>query len=367
MGKTSRILIGLFFCCCTYFVSANPVPNPSLNNIPDSSDKIKEFHNIYPDKYPRGSFIKWQFERLFYRSHKDSDDVAPSTGPNLELIHHPGSNVIVTWIGHSTLIYQCDGITFLTDPIFSDYASPLPPLGPKRHVPPGVSIKQLPHIDVVLISHNHYDHLDLPSVRALANQAGGPPLFLVPMNVRKWFLNNIEVMNTPDNTKKVIEFNWNKSISVPGKTNNFDITFLSVHHWSARSLWDRDETLWGSWAIVHPEFKFWFSGDLGYSKDSVDIGNRFQGFDLAAIDIGAYKPRWFMANYHLNPQEAVQVMKDVRAKQAIGIHWGVFKLSDEPFLQPPVDLKNALDIEHIDNNKFIVLKIGESKVYKEIN
>ncbi len=367
MGKIPRIIASLFLCSCTYYVSATSTSSSSLSNDANASSEIKEFHNIYPDKYPRGSFLKWQFERLFYNNHKDSDDTTPITSPNVGLIHHPGKNVIVTWIGHSTLIYQCDGITFLTDPIFSDYASPLPPLGPKRHVPPGVPLDQLPHIDVVLISHNHYDHLDLPSVKALANQPGGPPLFLVPMNVKKWFLDNIEVMNSDANKNKVIEFNWNQSISLSGKTNKFNITFLSVHHWSARSLWDRDETLWGSWAIVHPEFKFWFSGDLGYTKDSIDIGNQFQGFDLAAIDIGAYEPRWFMANYHLNPYEAVKVMKDINAKQAIGIHWGVFKLSDEPFLQPPKELQKALNREHIDNNKFIVLKIGESKVYKEIN
>ncbi|MBU6468287.1 MAG: MBL fold metallo-hydrolase [Betaproteobacteria bacterium] len=362
MGTISRILILLTVCIVSLigFTARSSVENSSL-----STDQPSYFKNSYPDASPRGSFLKWQWERLFYPSQEKSDVAAPQVEPNLPLIDHPEGKVVVTWIGHSTILYQCDGLNVLTDPMYSDYASPLPPFGPKRHVPPGVRLDQLPHIDVVLISHNHYDHLDLPTIKALSKQVGGPPLFLVPLKIKRWMLDNVEDLNTEQHKDKVKEFNWHQSISLTGKTANFEFTFLPVHHWSARSLWDRNETLWGSWAVIHPKFRFWFSGDLGYSKDTADIGQTFQSFDLAAIDIGSYEPRWFMANYHINPSEAVKVMQDVHAKQAFGIHWGVFKLSDEPLIQPPKDLDLALQRNHINKEIFTVFNIGESKIYKD--
>jgi L-ascorbate metabolism protein UlaG (beta-lactamase superfamily) len=132
------------------------------------------------------------------------------------------------------------------------------------------------------------------------------------------------------------------TLSIRGKTDAMELHFLAVQHWSARSLGDRYETLWGSWAVIHPTFRFWFSGDLGYSPDTRDIGERMGGFDLAAIAIGAYEPRWFMKDSHLNPQEALQVMQDVNAKAAVGIHWGTFEgISDEPLDQAPKDLEIA--------------------------
>ncbi|HQT80877.1 MAG: hypothetical protein B7Z60_02405 [Ferrovum sp. 37-45-19] len=351
-----------------YFVTATVESSPVTDEVIHSqSDQTEHFTNLYPDRYPQGNFLKWQWQKLFNSQSNTTIPPTPSVSPDLTLIHHPPKDVLVTWIGHSTILYQYDGVNFLTDPIYSDYASPLPPLGPKRRVPPGVPFNQLPHIDVVVISHNHYDHLDLPTIRALADQTGGPPLFLVPLKVKAWMMDNVDKLNIPAYSNKVQEFKWQQSIHVQGRTKNFTLTFLPVHHWSARSLWDRNETLWGSWAIVHPGFRFWFSGDLGYSKDTVDIGESFKYFDLAAIDIGSYKPRWIMANYHINPSEAVKVMQDVHAKQAFGIHWGVFKLSDESYTQAPEDLNKALVDQHISQDKFIVLKVGESKIYKELN
>ena len=136
--------------------------------------------------------------------------------------------------------------------------------------------------------------------------------------------------------------------------------FLPVQHWSNRTGFDRNASLWGSWALVHDRFRFWYSGDLGYSHEPQRIGEQFGFFDAAAIAIGAYEPRWFMRSQHVNPDEAVQVMLDVGAKQAIGVHWGTFSLTDEPLDQPPKDLEQALEARGIPRERFVVLKHGET-------
>ena len=164
--------------------------------------------------------------------------------------------------------------------------------------------------------------------------------------------------------RNVIALDWDQHVSIKGKTQNLDLHFLAVQHWSARSLGDRYETLWGSWAFMHPDLRFWFSGDLAYSPDTKAIGERMGGFDLAAIAIGAYEPRWFMKDSHLNPKEALQTMRDINAKVAIGIHWGTFDgMSDEPLDQPPKDLEIAKN-ESSSPLNFFVLKHGESWVWR---
>jgi L-ascorbate metabolism protein UlaG (beta-lactamase superfamily) len=160
--------------------------------------------------------------------------------------------------------------------------------------------------------------------------------------------------------RNVQALDWDQKVSIPGKTHPLELHFLAVQHWSARWLGDRNTSLWGSWAVIHPDLRFWFSGDLGYSRDTQDIGARFGGFDWAAIGIGAYAPRWFMKKHHIDPQEALQVMRDVRAQAALGIHWGTFEgLSDEPLDQPPQDLARALR-QAPDALKFFVVRPGQS-------
>ena len=179
-----------------------------------------------------------------------------------------------------------------------------------------------------------------------------------------WFKKEIKGAVLQGPARNVIALDWDQHVSIKGKTQNLDLHFLAVQHWSARSLGDRYETLWGSWAFMHPDLRFWFSGDLAYSPDTKAIGERMGGFDLAAIAIGAYEPRWFMKDSHLNPQEALQVMREVNAKAAIGIHWGTFDgMSDEPLDQPPKDLEIAKN-ESSSPLNFFVLKHGESWVWR---
>jgi L-ascorbate metabolism protein UlaG (beta-lactamase superfamily) len=217
----------------------------------------------------------------------------------------------------------------------------------------------LPAIDAVVISHNHWDHLDKDTVQALMTGHASIRFYL-PLGIQHWFQNEIKGSLLQGPKQNVFALDWDQQVNLKGKTKNLELHFLAVQHWSARSISDRYETLWGSWALMHPDFKFWFSGDLAYSPDTQDIGKRMGGFDLAAIAIGAYEPRWFMKDSHVDPSEALQVQKDVNAKAAIGIHWGTFDgMSDEPLDQAPKDLELAKKESSTPVN-FFVLKHGQS-------
>jgi L-ascorbate metabolism protein UlaG (beta-lactamase superfamily) len=307
-----------------------------------------------PDRPPQG-VLRWQLDRIVRRLPPPPQ--APITGVAADVawLRANRDTTAFTWIGHSSFLLQLDGVNILVDPVFSRVASPVPFAGPRRHQPPGLALADLPHIDVVLVSHAHYDHLDLASVRALARQPGGAPRFLVPRGLDAWFARRVRAADD------VRAFDWDETLAIPGRTGPIDCHFLAVQHWANRSLWDRNRTLWGSWALLHPTFRFWYAGDLGYSPDPLAIGARFGRFDLAAIPIGAYEPRWFMAPQHVAPDEAVQVMLDVGAERAIGVHWGTFALTDEPLDEPPRALAQAVAARGIAPERFAVLRHGETR------
>ncbi len=259
-----------------------------------------------------------------------------------------------TWIGHATVLVQMGGLNVLTDPIFSERASPLSWAGPQRAQPPGIALGDLPRIDAVLVSHNHFDHCDLPSLRALAAQPGGAPLFLVPLGL-KALLEDADITN-------VVELDWWQGHSL----NGVDIVMTPVQHWSARGLTDRLRTLWGGWALFAPDFQLFFAGDTGYSKDFADIHARFAprqagaGFDLALLPVGAYAPRWFMKDQHVNPEEALRIHGDLAARLSLGIHWGTFELSDEALDEPPRALAAARRALGVADTAFVLTPIGQT-------
>jgi N-acyl-phosphatidylethanolamine-hydrolysing phospholipase D len=264
----------------------------------------------------------------------------------------------VTWIGHASALVQMGGLNLLTDPIFAQRASPFGFLGPKRAPPPGLSLTELPHIDLALISHSHYDHLDQASVRALNDQAGGPPLFVVPLGNRAW-MQDLGIDN-------VVELDWWQGQAI----GEVEVVLTPVQHWSARSLTDPMEALWGGYAVFAPDLHMYFSGDTGYSRDFVDTRERFKerhnsarggGFDLALIAIGGYEPRWFMKDQHVNPAEAVQIHLDLGARRSIGIHWGTFELTDESLDEPPRALAEARHRAGLADDAFGVLAIGATQ------
>jgi len=298
--------------------------------------------------------IRWRWEA--YRSGRplpptqvyDGYKSFPIMKPDLQRLANPGSKPIMTWIGHATILLQIEGVNILTDPHFGERASPVSFAGPTRKVPLPVRLAELPRIDVVVISHNHYDHLDQGTIEALARQAGGPPLFLVPLGVDAWFedlgIPNVQAMDWWETTRLA----------------NLTVYFVPVHHWSARGLGDRNETLWGGWVLKTAETRVFFAGDTGYSRDFAEIGARFSGFDLALIPVGAYEPRWFMKEQHVNPEEAVQVHLDLGATQSIGIHWGSFELTDEALDQPILDLAKALKKFEVSSDDFRLLMHGQT-------
>lgn len=255
----------------------------------------------------------------------------------------------VTWIGHATLLVQMDHVSFLTDPIWFETPSPVSFAGPRRFVSPGVAMHNLPPIDFVLISHNHYDHLDLPTLTTLAKRDAGTR-FYVP-------LENAELLreNGVDNVR---ELDWGSSVEHDGVR----IHCLPAQHWSKRGIGDDRKSLWSSWAVVGPGRRFYFAGDTGYFDRFVKIAEAIGPFDLVAVPIGAYQPVEMMRSSHLNPEEAVQTATDLQARRVIAMHYGTFDLSDEPLEEPPRRFLKAVQASplHTEASAWL-LKIGETR------
>jgi N-acyl-phosphatidylethanolamine-hydrolysing phospholipase D len=340
-----RTLTAIMFCAlCGPFAFAGPDESPA-------APAHGRFHNNYPEPPPQ-SFWLWKWEQW-----REGVPKPPPGGWNLPhrradvaALRANESGPTVTWIGHSSFLVQLAGANVLFDPQFSERASPVPFAGPKRAVPLPLAIEELPRIDVVAISHNHYDHLDLATVRALARQPTGSPLFLVPLGLADWFRER--------GIDRVEELGWWQSRGAGALT----FTLVPVQHWSKRTLWDANETLWGGWVLEGGGLRVIHAGDLGYSKDTRDIGERLGPFDLALIPIGAYAPRWFMKAHHVDVPEAIQVRRDLRAARAIGMHWGTFAdLTDEPLDEPPRVLEAQRREAGLAKDEFDVLQVGETR------
>jgi L-ascorbate metabolism protein UlaG (beta-lactamase superfamily) len=251
-------------------------------------------------------------------------------------------DIQVTFIGHATFLLGFAGLTILTDPIFSDRCSPLSWLGPKRARPPGLALADLPPIDLVLLSHNHYDHLDLPTLRHLS-QHGAPPVITLLGN-RRTILDS--------GLTSIEELDWWNSTTHRG----LRITATPARHFSARTPFDRNRALWGGFMLEHNGKRLFFAGDSGAGPHWTAIRDRLGPPDLALLPIGAYDPRWLMAPVHMNPAEAIQAFHDLGAAFAIGMHFGTFQLTDEPIDEPERLLRAA-----IDPAKFTTLQVGETQ------
>jgi L-ascorbate metabolism protein UlaG (beta-lactamase superfamily) len=316
------------------------------------------FQNIDPAAWmPRafGEFVRWQRERRDLAIPPPSADLAVAP-PELDFIRTNRGAFAVTWIGHATALVQLAGVNILTDPVFSDRASPVQWAGPKRWQPPGVALGELPRIDIVLISHNHYDHLDETSVKALAAQPGGPPLFVVPLGIERW-LADIGI----DGARAL---DWWDQVEAHG----LRIYLTPAQHWSRRTFLDTMQTLWGGFAVetagtirTAPRLRVFFAGDTGWSAQHFEeIGRRFAPIDLALIPIGGYEPRWFMAMQHVNPDEAVRIHQTIGARASLGVHWGTFLMTDEPLDQPLRDLAAARASLGVSAEAFRTLRHGQT-------
>jgi L-ascorbate metabolism protein UlaG (beta-lactamase superfamily) len=260
-----------------------------------------------------------------------------------------GDWLAYTFVNHSTVLIQTNGLNILTDPIWSYRSSPFSWVGPRRHRNPGIRFEDLPPIDIVLVSHNHYDHMDLPTLRRLSKE-WNPRIIVGSGNGD--YLERKGLGN-------VMELNWWRDTLI---SQNARITFVPAQHFSGRGLFDRNKTLWGGFVIQTPSSSIFFAGDSGYSPHFKRIYNTFGPMDLTFLPIGAYKPRDFMCAVHIDPAEAVKAHSDLHSAQSVGIHFGTFRLGFESMEDPRQDLMKALERSSIPYERFVVPDFGEHRI-----
>jgi len=311
----------------------------------------KKYYNEYPTPTRGlGSILRWQLGGGPVEPPLVPPDQLPPYRPQSvtprSLNQPPPGLIQVTWIGHSTFLIQLDGRNLLTDPIFGN-CQPIPSARLRRMAPPGIAFADLPPIHDVLISHCHYDHLDDPTIRRL----GGEPQYWLPSGLAPWFQRR--------ELWRCRELAWWQSAPL---AEGWELHAVPAQHFAARSFHDRDTTHWCGWVLRRGNRAIYFAGDTGYCPTFRKIGERFGGFDLALIPIGAYRPRWIMQPIHVDPREAVQIHLDVRSRQSVACHWGTFRLTDEPPGEPPVALRQAMLDHGLPAEQFRTLRFGESIV-----
>ena len=260
----------------------------------------------------------------------------------------------IWWLGHACMLLRMNGLWVLTDPVLFGRASPFTFAGPARKIAAAATVDQLPPIDVVLISHNHYDHLDRPTIIALARRAERgryTTKFLAPLGLAA----KLKSFGARD----VGEHDWWDAATHRG----IEFRCVPAQHWSSRTLWDRNRTLWCGWTARADGKCFYFAGDIGWWDGIAEIGERCGPIDLAALPIGAYAPRWFMRGQHIDPAEAVRAHQLLRARHALAIHWGVFELADDALDEPPQLLRHALSEAGLRDDDSWLLKQGESRAF----
>jgi len=304
-----------------------------------------------------GGLLKWRWDRIRHPLPRDNGAHAlPRARPAIRSPRAAADEIVVTWVGHSTLLVQLGTLNILTDPIWSDRASPWRAIGPRRLVEPGVAIHALPPIDVVLLSHNHYDHLDAWTVRTLAS-AHAEARWIVPLRLGK--------LVSSLGARAVEELDWWEERQLGNAT----IGCTPARHFSARTPLDRNRTLWCGYAVASAGRRFYYAGDTGVHPEFTRIGERFGPFDVAALPIGAYEPRWFMRPVHIDPDEAVTAYRALHAHHEsasdavmVGLHWGTFRLTDEPVLDPPRRAREAWSRAGLSEKHLWILAHGETRV-----
>ena len=337
-----RLVLLIFFFTSPFFAFAEDSLNNLKHHLPDGT--YTNTSGIANESSLK-EVLKWSWER---RGKRVETFEFETKEPNYQKIYK-NEELMITWIGHESFLYQNKDINILTDPHFTERASPLRFTGPKRYMAPGMKIDDLPDIDVVTISHSHYDHLDYGTVKSLSEKFKNI-LFVVPLGLKEWFEDK--------GIYNVKELDWWESTKVQRTA----ITFAPVQHWSARGLFDRNESLWGAWHFKNNSHSFIHLGDTGYTNDFKEIRKKLGPVDLAAIPIGAYEPRWIMEFSHMNPEEAVMSYFDLEATEAVGMSWGTFILTDEPVTEPLEKLNEALQRYDLSESDFFTLSHGETYV-----
>ena len=324
----------------------------------------KPYHHL-PDgsfRNPEGSPVhasKVNFSYRFFK--KKTNEIDRNVPPDfivdkqtvLEDLNKYKSEDYIAWIGHATYLIKLGKTTIITDPVFSKNAGPLI-FGPKRFTKPALNLDELPKIDLFLLTHNHYDHQDMKTIKKFPYKN---TKVLVPLNLGKYF--------TKNNYKDVNELDWYDCVVI---NENLKVTFLPAVHWSKRSLTDTNKTLWGNFLIEYKNKKILFACDTGYGNIYKELGKNFGPIDLTMINIGAYdfKPMFDKTIYHTTPEEALNVAKDLKSKKVLGMHWGTFVLSFEPVMEPPMRLKENAENYGYHKKDVFTFKIGEVASLKNL-
>ena len=288
--------------------------------------------------------LKWWFsgnDKGFWKNIREKD----SPNHSIPTSQAATDNLHITFVNHATFLIQVDGMNILTDPIWSERASPFQWIGPKRMRKPGIAFEDLPDIDTVLISHNHYDHLDIHAVKRLHKEHD--PQFVVPLGVEKLLHKN--------DIRKTIHLDWWQKTQTDQELR---LTAVPARHFSGRGLFDRNKTLWCGYVLHTSLGNVYFAGDSGYGEFFKEIGHRFGPMHTSMIPIGAYKPRWFMAEIHMSPEEAVLAHRDVQSQQSIAMHFGTFPMADDGMFEAKEDLEIARKTSNINEEQFRVLEEG---------
>jgi L-ascorbate metabolism protein UlaG (beta-lactamase superfamily) len=322
------------------------LPNGTFRN-PEGSPRIEDFG------------FNWSFRVFNKEKKKINIDVPANHIINkkevLENIKKNKNNDYVAWIGHATFLIKLGSTTIITDPVFEKNMGPLI-FGPKRYVDPAINLKEVPEVNLFLLTHNHYDHL---STRTIKRFPYKKTKVLAPLKLGKYFTRN--------GFADVSEMDWYDEINI----NDIKITFLPAVHWSKRSLWDTNKTLWGNFLIEYNNKKIFFACDTGYGNIYKELGKKYGPIDLTFINIGAYNfypmsPRKDKSIYHTNPEEALNIVQDLKSKKIIGMHWGTVVLSLEPIMEPPVRFKENAEKYNFNKKDAMIFKIGQVSKLSEI-
>ena len=335
--------------------STLPTTAPTTTSITQTTDREwpvsahydgKRFYNTSGADKGAGDISTFLWQNLW---NKEKWPKAIENPPADPIVERVTEGIRATYINHATVLVQVAGLNILTDPVWSKRVSPVAFAGPKRVRDPGIPLEALPEIDLILVSHNHYDHLDTASLKTLRQQQDKEPVIVSG-------LGNAKLLKK-QGYQNALELDWGEHTQVGPAT----VHFVECQHRSGRGAFDQMKTLWGSFVVKTPEGAIYFAGDTGYSPHFKALGEQYGPFALSLLPIGAYEPRWFMKDIHLNPEEAVQAHLDLNSQQSLGIHFGVFQLTWEAIDSPISDLEAALDEKGLPRETFWVLEPGAQR------
>jgi N-acyl-phosphatidylethanolamine-hydrolysing phospholipase D len=343
--------IGFLILIFIYNSLTIAMDNKPYHHLPDGTFRNPEGSPVRSDN------VKWSY-RKFNKEKKKLDMNVPQEHlidkeivlSNLEKYKDQD---YIAWIGHATYLIKLGKTTIITDPVFSKNAGPLI-FGPKRFTEPALKLNEIPKTDLFLLTHNHYDHQDMSTIRRFPFKDAK---VLVPLKLGKYF--------TKNSFKDVNEMDWYDEIKVK---EDLKVTLLPAVHWSKRSLTDTNKTLWGNFLIEYKNIKIFFACDTGYGNVYKELGEKYGPIDLTMINIGAYnfKPMFDKSIYHTTPEEALNIAQDLKSKKIIGMHWGTFVLSLEPIMEPPIRFKDSAEKYGFQKNDTIIFKIGQIDKLKDI-